>query len=503
MFDAIYTRQSVDKMDSISIESQLEYCKYETRGNPYKSYSDKGYSGKNTNRPAFEEMLEDIKQGKISRVIVYKLDRISRSILDFANMMEVFSEHNVEFVSSTERFDTSTPIGRAMLNICIVFAQLERETIQKRVADAYYSRSKRGFYMGGRIPYGFKKTKTEIDGISTSMYVPIPEEAEQIKMMYLMYANEANSLGDIITYFNNNGIKHLRGGKWSAGRISDMLRNPIYVMADADIYDFFKSQGADVINPVSDYTGYNACYLYRGTVSKTRKQLDLTDKEIVLAPHRGIVSSKDWIKCRIRCLNNRQSAKTCKATTSWLVGKVKCGKCGYGLTIVKANTKWHRYFVCATALSTKKANCKGTGGTIYADVLEEYMLNAIRNKLSEFRTLSKKKEKEVTPKINQNKIRMSEIEKEVNDLLSKVVGANAVLMQYINERVENLDVARKKLQEENISLTCNQDKQNFNTISSHVQEWDNISFEDKQSVVNALIKIIKIADGKIEILWNI
>lgn len=503
MFDAIYTRQSVDKMDSISIESQLEYCKYETRGNPYKSYSDKGYSGKNTNRPAFEEMLEDIKQGKISRVIVYKLDRISRSILDFANMMEVFAEHNVEFVSSTERFDTSTPIGRAMLNICIVFAQLERETIQKRVADAYYSRSKRGFYMGGRIPYGFEKVKTEIDGIKTSKYVPIPEEAEQIRLMYSLYADEDNSLGDIIAYFNKNGIKHLRGGMWSVGRISEMLRNPIYVMADADVYDFFKSQGANIINPVSDYTGYNACYLYQGTVSKTRKQLDLTDKEIVLAPHQGIIPSRDWLKCRIRCLNNRQSTKTCKATASWLVGKVKCGKCGYGLTIVKANTKWHRYFVCATALATKKENCQGTGGTVYADVLEEYMLNAIRNKLSEFKTLSQKKKKQINPKINKNKIRMSEIENEINDLLSKVVGANAVLMQYINERVESLDTERKKLQEENISLTCNQDKQNFDVISSHVQDWDNISFEDKQSVVNALIKVIHIADGKIEIMWNI
>ena len=503
MFDAIYTRQSVDKMDSISIESQLEYCKYETRGNPYKSYSDKGYSGKNTNRPAFEEMLEDIKQGKISRVIVYKLDRISRSILDFANMMEVFAEHNVEFVSSTERFDTSTPIGRAMLNICIVFAQLERETIQKRVADAYYSRSKRGFYMGGRIPYGFEKVKTEIDGIKTSKYVPIPEEAEQIRLMYSLYADEDNSLGDIIAYFNKNGIKHFRGGMWSVGRISEMLRNPIYVMADADVYDFFKSQGANIINPVSDYTGYNACYLYQGTVSKTRKQLDLTDKEIVLAPHQGIIPSGDWLKCRIRCLNNRQSTKTCKATTSWLVGKVKCGKCGYGLTIVKANTKWRRYFVCATALATKKENCQGTGGTIYADVLEEYMLNAIRNKLSEFKTLSQKKEKQINPKINKNKIRMSEIENEINNLLSKVVGANAVLMQYINERVESLDTERKKLQEENISLTCNQDKQNFDVISSHVQDWDNISFEDKQSVVNALIKVIHIADGKIEIMWNI
>ena len=503
MFDAIYTRQSVDKMDSISIESQLEYCKYETRGSPYKSYSDKGYSGKNTNRPAFEEMLEDIKQGKISRVIVYKLDRISRSILDFANMMEVFAEHNVEFVSSTERFDTSTPIGRAMLNICIVFAQLERETIQKRVADAYYSRSKRGFYMGGRIPYGFKKVKTEIDGIKTSKYVPIPDEAEQIRLMYSLYADEDNSLGDIIAYFNKNGIKHLRGGMWSAGRISEILRNPVYVMADADVYDFFKSQGANIINPVSDYTGYNACYLYQGTVSKTRKQLDLTDKEIVLAPHQGIIPSGDWLKCRIRCLNNRQSTKTCKATASWLAGKVKCGKCGYGLTIVKANTKWHRYFVCAAALATKKENCQGTGGTIYADVLEEYMLNAIRNKLSEFKTLSQKKKKQINPKINKNKIRMSEIENEINDLLSKVVGANAVLMQYVNERVEGLDTERKKLQEENISLTCNQDKQNFDVISSHVQDWDNVSFEDKQSVVNALIKVIHIADGKIEIMWNI
>ena len=197
MYDALYSRQSVEKTDSISIESQLEYCKYETHGNPYKEYIDKGYSGKNTNRPAFEQMLEDVKQGLISRVIVYKLDRISRSILDFANMMDIFTKYNVEFVSSTEKFDTSTPIGRAMLNICIVFAQLERETIQKRVTDAYYSRCKRGFYMGGRMPYGFTKTDTVIDGIKTSMYVPVDEEAEQIKLMFSMYQKPENSLGDI------------------------------------------------------------------------------------------------------------------------------------------------------------------------------------------------------------------------------------------------------------------------------------------------------------------
>ena len=143
--DAIYARQSVDRKDSISIESQIEFCKYELRGGNYKDYKDKGFSGKNTDRPRFQELMADIKRGLIRRVVVYKLDRISRSILDFATMMELFQQYNVEFVSSTEKFDTSTPMGRAMLNICIVFAQLERETIQKRVTDAYYSRCQRGF----------------------------------------------------------------------------------------------------------------------------------------------------------------------------------------------------------------------------------------------------------------------------------------------------------------------------------------------------------------------
>lgn len=151
--NAIYARQSVDRADSISIESQIEFCQYEMRGEQYKVYTDRGYSGKNTDRPAFAEMMNDIESGVIGKVVVYKLDRISRSILDFSNMMEKFGKHRVEFVSTTEKFDTSSPMGRAMLNICIVFAQLERETIQKRVADAYYSRSQKSFYMGGRVPY--------------------------------------------------------------------------------------------------------------------------------------------------------------------------------------------------------------------------------------------------------------------------------------------------------------------------------------------------------------
>ena len=146
--EAIYTRQSVDRADSISVESQAEFCRRELTGIDCRIYTDRGYSGKNTDRPAFRRLMRDVADGQVGRVIVYRLDRISRSVLDFANVIDVFQRHAVSFTSTMERFDTDSPIGKAMLMIVMIFAQLERETIQQRVADAYASRSRRGFYMG-------------------------------------------------------------------------------------------------------------------------------------------------------------------------------------------------------------------------------------------------------------------------------------------------------------------------------------------------------------------
>ena len=205
--DCIYARQSVDRKDSISIESQIDFCKYELKGGSCRVFKDKGYSGKNTDRPEFQKLLGEIRKGKVRRVIVYKLDRISRSILDFATMMELFQEYDVEFVSSTEKFDTSTPMGRAMLNICIVFAQLERETIQKRVTDAYYSRCLKGFHMSGQAPYGYQLEPTVVEGIRTKKMVADPVAADHVRLMFEMYAEPETSFGDITRYFEEQGIK--------------------------------------------------------------------------------------------------------------------------------------------------------------------------------------------------------------------------------------------------------------------------------------------------------
>ncbi len=498
---ALYGRQSLYKEDSISVETQIEYSKYEAHGEPYKVYIDKGYSGKDINRPGFEEMLADLEKGFISRVIVYKLDRISRSILDFSNMMEIFQKHGVEFISTTEKFDTSTPIGRAMLNICIVFAQLERETIQKRIADAYYARSKKGFYMGGRVPYGFGLEKVKIDGINTSKYVPIPEEIEHLELLFSKYSESSASLGDIIRFFRDNNINNVRGVPWSTARLSEIMRNPVYVKADVDVYNFYKSQGTNIINPIEDFTGSNACYLYKGATSETSKFNNLADKDLVLAPHEGVISSKVWLKCRRKCLNNKQSTKPLKAKNSWLVGKVKCGKCGYALTVAKANTKWGRYFVCSNRLNMK--TCEGVGKTIYADILEQYMLAAIKKKLEEFNELTADDELGTNPKLNEEKIRLSRLEDEIEQLLNKVGCANETLMKYINEKIEVLDAERAELKKEIYKLSSAANDNNFIVVKNHVDKWSDLTFSDRQAVVDALISIIYITGDQIEITWKI
>ncbi len=113
----------------------------------------------------------------------------------------------MEFVSSTEKFDTSTPMGRAMLNICIVFAQLERETIQKRVTDAYYSRCLKGFHMSGQAPYGYQLEPTVVEGIRTKKMVADPVAADHVRLMFEMYAEPETSFGDITRYFEEHDIK--------------------------------------------------------------------------------------------------------------------------------------------------------------------------------------------------------------------------------------------------------------------------------------------------------
>jgi len=161
---AIYTRVSTDmqaEKEFSSCEAQEEKIKYFVESqNDFrvvKVYSDAGYTGANTNRPALQELLNDIDQKKIDAVLSYKIDRLTRSPKDFYQLIEKFDQYGVDFISITERFDTSTPAGRLLRNIMLTFAQFERELTSERTRDKMFERAKKGLCNGGNTPLGYER----------------------------------------------------------------------------------------------------------------------------------------------------------------------------------------------------------------------------------------------------------------------------------------------------------------------------------------------------------
>ncbi|EGT3688202.1 recombinase family protein [Clostridioides difficile] len=496
--DCIYARQSVDRKDSISIESQIDFCKYELKGGSCRIFKDKGYSGKNTDRPEFQKLLGEIRKGKVRRVIVYKLDRISRSILDFATMMELFQEYDVEFVSSTEKFDTSTPMGRAMLNICIVFAQLERETIQKRVTDAYYSRCLKGFHMSGQAPYGYQLEPTVVEGIRTKKMVADPVAADHVRLMFEMYAEPETSFGDITRYFEEHDIK-IYGKSMFRTFLSQLLRNPVYAQADLELYEFFKSQGAAIVNDASDFAGTNGCYLYQGRDVKEDKDRCLKDQILVIAPHEALISSDTWLKCRKKLMANTTFQQGRKPKNTWLAGKIKCGHCGYALkaTHVPNSTG---YFRCTKR--TENKGCPGCG-KIRKEEFEQFIFSAMQEKFKDFQILHGREEK-VNPKLTAYQVELAQVEAEIEKLLDTLTGANATLLAYANKKIEELDTRRQTISKAIAELSVETiSPQQIKKLSYYLDNWDSIDFDDKRKAADGLISTIKATSDRVQIEWKI
>ena len=497
---AVYGRQSVDKQDSISIASQIEFCQYELKGENYRAYTDKGFSGKNTDRPQFQELIRDIEQGLISTVVVYKLDRISRSIIDFAKMMELFQRYNVEFVSATEKFDTSTPMGRAMLSICIVFAQLERETIQKRVRDAFHSRCRKGLHVSGKAPYGFTLEPTMMDGIQTKQLVPQPEATEHVRLIYEMYERPETSFGDIIRYFEEKRIE-TNGITLTGSQISQMLKNPAYVQADLNIYEFFKEHGADVANEASDFSGTNGCYFYAGRDATKSKKASLQGHTLVVAPHKGFVSSDTWIACRRKLMNNRKFSGQHKAKNTWLAGKVKCGRCGAGLMSSKGGNGHVHYLRCRKRADARK--CEGCG-TIRVPEFEASIYAEMVDKLQAFQTLTKGSPAKVNPKLTVLNVELVGVDAEIEKLLDSLMGASSTLLSYANSKIEELDTRRQSLVKAIADMKASTLSADYaQSISDYLADWDSVNFDDKRLVVDGLIARIQATSECVSIEWKV
>ena len=500
--DVIYARQSAVRIDSISIESQIEYCKYELKGQPCRVYIDKGFSGKDTDRPQFQEMIEAVKRGEIRRVICYKLDRISRSVIDFVAMMEILQQYDVEFLSCTEKFDTSTPTGRAMLSICIVFAQLERETIQMRVDDAYKSMSRKGFFMGGRVPYGFRREPYVLNGKNTTHFIQDITEASSILMMCMIFQEPSATSGDVIRELDRNGIinPNSKDETWLPNRIMSIICNPIYVKADIHIYNFFKENGAIIHSPPEAFNGINGCYLFEDKEAG-KKRLRIQGHHLVVAPHEGFVPSDIWLRCRMKVKYSGEAKSDNSIKENWLSRKIKCGKCGYALFVRKQPRSSARNYMCSKAASPQ-STCTGVG-KIPAEHIEQIVLDELFSKISRFPIFEQQQEAPSVSLAVQKQI--DEVQAEIDQYMKLLIDANSITANYINERILTLDRKKADLSLEIYSAKNEDTKRNGLQLRlvEQMGKWNTLSITDKMSIVDSMIEKICVTEDKVQIEWKI
>lgn len=224
---AIYTRVSTGyqvEKDSLPHQRKelLAYCDHVLHlpMDKIEVFEDAGKSGKNTDRPAYQRLMKKVRGGQVSHVIVYKIDRISRNLVDFSLMYDDFKYNRVTFISLNEQFDTSTAMGETMLKIILVFAELERKLTSERVTDVMIGRALEGKWNGARVPYGWDW--------DTENQIPVhhPAESSHARMMYDLY-EETKSSSRVRDYCNAHDIPTKRGGEWTSKTVADFIRNPM------------------------------------------------------------------------------------------------------------------------------------------------------------------------------------------------------------------------------------------------------------------------------------
>ncbi len=495
---AIYCRKSVDKADSTSIETQIEFCKRQILPDEvYKVYTDRGYSGGNTNRPDFQRLMSDVERGGITDVVVYRIDRISRSVLDFANIYKFFEEHNTAFISATEQFDTSTPMGKAMLQIIMVFAELERETIRLRIKDNFYERAKKGSFLAGKEPIGYKKIPYEISGIKTHILEEDTQTSGIVKFIFKTYLDGA-SMGQIVKLLNSSDCEFNSERKFSNTAIMRILSNPVYVRADADIYNYFKSRGAVLHNDIEEFDGVHGCTIYGCRKGKTRSKLkDLEGENIQLNAHEGFISSEDWLRVRERMENNKSVKNSGRGKNSWISGLIKCGYCGLAVTVVNGQRNGKRYVYCD---GRKNKICYERKSHATFDELEQAVESVLLPHIRDFKYKLSEKSDENNTKLNELKVRKAKIDEEINSIVEKFVKANDTMLEYLNNRVDELKIREAKITEEILALTLkNPPKIDLEQIRALADDWNDLDLETKKQIASLFIKRITYTDEELNI----
>ena len=456
-----YVRVSTDnQLENYSIDEQAEsiraYCK--AKGwTLLKVYTDGGYSGGNINRPALQQMLEDIRGQTVGAVVVYKLDRLSRSQKDTLTLIEdhLLSNHT-DFVSINENFDTSTPLGRAMIGILSVFAQLEKDQITERFTMGRIGRSKAGyFHGGGNAPYGYQYENGQL--------IVNPHEAEIVQKIFQSFL-AGRSINAIW-----NSLDGRHSGKWSATKIGNILRNSVYIGK-------VKFSG-------EEYDGVHQPIVSQETFTAANQLLNSSERH-----------------------GETTACKTPFRAQTLLSGLIFCGRCGARYCGA------HGAYKCYSRSKTTPRcimdpNCKNDNWKIpkLNGLVVEEVRKIAKNSKAALQIIEKSKSPGPTIDLRTVKARIKEIESQIRKLVD-LYQVGGIPMDVITQKIEGLSQEKESL---NAKLIDTQkEKQDsrrafLSALNDFNVKFDSSDLETQRLIISCLIERVIINGIHVEIKWRI
>lgn len=530
---AIYSRKSKFTGKGESIGNQIELCKqsiYSTFQNISDEdiliFEDEGFSGGNTNRPQFQEMLKLCREKQIQCIVCYRLDRISRNVGDYSNLINELNKLDVSFISVTEKFDTTTNMGRAMMYIASVFAQLERETMAERIRDNMIELAKDGRWLGGNPPTGYRSVETvgsiTVDGRKRKArkLEIIPEEAELIKLVFSKFL-EYRSLTKTETFLIQNDYTTKTGKRFTRFAIKAILTNPVYLIADETAWDYFELKDIDIFADKSSFDGTHGIMTYNKTsqqVGRSNEIRDMKEWIIAVGRHKGLISGKDWVEAqKLLEQNKSKSYRKPRSNVALLSGLLFCGDCGSFMRPklsqrVNKDGELIYDYLCELKEKSKRQKCnikRMNGNELDKLVCEE--IKKLTSDKSEFMQALKKEQRQLNinnsshhdnlKNLRKNK---SDTETKIKNLLQTLAKTDGTSAQdYILNEINELDIKIKSLDKQiqeyvDLATTSSMSDIEFENLAdmlcSFADSFDTMPIEQKRLALRAFIKKI-IWDG--------
>ena len=528
---AIYSRKSKFSEKGESIGNQIDLCKeyieahFENASQRIVVFEDEGYSGGNLNRPGFKKMMDEVEKRKIEAIVVYRLDRISRNVGDFSKLIDELNRKEIAFVSIREQFDTTSPMGRAMMYIASVFSQLERETIAERIRDNMHELAKTGRWLGGTTPTGYVSVGEQsitIDGKKRKSFKLeiFPEEAEVIRLIF-QYFYEHKSLTKTETELLRLGIKTKNGRDYTRFALKSILHNPVYVIADEKIYQYFKERDADISSNLTEFNGQSGIMAYNRTKQEKGKasvNLPINEWIVAVGKHPGIIDSKVWIGVQdLLDENKEKSYYRARINEALLTGLIFCD-CGapmYPKLSNRFNNDGSRSFsyVCTMKTRSKKSRCeqKNINGVMLDHAIVEQIKKLSEDKDEFMQLLGVEKESfhnnrgQYEMQLEELKTRKTSQQRKITALIDSLIEAeDSVTRNHINQRIKEYDYEMKQTEEQIKELedVLNRDVMNEDGIFVLAQllkslstTIDSLSIEEKRAAIRTVVRKI-IWDGE-------